>query len=141
MSEVRKKLLEETREWLRKGNVILPKDFTGKSEEDMLLRVAEMRALEKKTNEEIKRKQEEIKRKKEELRLKREDELAKFRSIIIHQIDDEDHGIKTYEGIILVATRLGLAENARDLQNILNEEHRHRAILQTMKGTWITHKR
>jgi rubrerythrin len=64
MSEARKKLIDETREWLKKGGVDLSKEFRGKteSEEDMILRIAEIKRQEEQTKVKIKAKREEYKR-------------------------------------------------------------------------------
>ena len=70
---------------------------------------------------------------------KKEKQLARFKSLIIHQIDDEEHGITTYNALIILARQLGLAENVRDLQIMLNEEVKHKSILESMRNTWITH--
>lgn len=128
MSEVRKKLEEEASKHEYTGRLPSETPLTS------MYKVEEIR----KKEQEVKEK---IKRKKEELRLKKEDLLAKLKSLIIHQIDDEAHAVTTYDAMILMATRLGLAENVRDLTVILSDERRHFSTLNSMRGTWITRKR
>jgi rubrerythrin len=68
MSEKEKRLREETiketREWLKKGGVDLSKDFKGntENENEMILRIAELKRREERTREMIRAKIEEQKR-------------------------------------------------------------------------------
>ena len=128
MSEARKILKKEDDKHL----------FSGKREEQEFVATRMSIDVIRRKEEETKEK---IKRKKEELYLKREEQLTELKKEVFHQIQDEITGIAIYNVMINRARSLGLAENLRDLQKILDEERTHLRMLNEMKGTWITHKR
>lgn len=125
MSEARKKLEKEWKDQFKKTAAAVPYLLTPQD---------------KQTLENIKREEEqtkeEIKHKKEELRLKREEQLTMFKHDIRVMIDDEEKGIKYYEGLIIKANALGLTDPASpivfNLNSILGEERRHLNLLKEM---------
>jgi len=102
--------------------------------DEELKRLEELKGQEAQVKEKIKRKQEEV-------RLYKEHILIEFKNMIRHMIDDEEKGIERYVELLKRARVLGLAENIRDLQLILNDEQRHLSLLKAMLGTWIARKR
>ena len=120
MSEARKKLKAKERKGLQ--NELEKEKFTGAGSkwtpEEEEKRLAEIKRLEERNNEMLKRKKEELKMKHEEL-------YRIIKSGIRDALRDEKGAAEKYRVLANLCRRAGNETIARILENIANDEERH----------------